>query len=168
VSAEVAEAGPDAPTPPDPHEPEPHGPGRARQVAEGMGTRVVAFVRVRPVSLALALLLVVLALASGSLTHAPSERLRDLVGAGLDPFEDRTSWLLVFGSVFFAGGPTQLVLAVVGVLALVGAAERRMGWPRTVAAYLVTAASASRCWPWDGRSARPGPSRWPPSRPSTH
>ena len=143
MSADVTEAGPDAPTPPDPHEPVPHEPGRVRQVAEGIGTRVVAFARVRPVSLALALLLVVLALASGSLTHAPSERLRELVGAGLDPFEDRTSWLLVFGSVFFAGGPAQLVLAVVGVLVLVGAAERRMGPRRTVAAYLVTAVVAT-------------------------
>ncbi|ROS54544.1 lysylphosphatidylglycerol synthetase-like protein (DUF2156 family) [Frigoribacterium sp. PhB24] len=109
----------------------------------GLATRIVTFVSARPVSLTVALSLIVLAFASGSVTHAPSERLRDLVGAGLDPFEDRRSWLLVFGSVFVAGGPTQLVLAVIGVLVLVGAAERRMGWVRTVVAYLVTAVVAT-------------------------
>lgn len=103
----------------------------------------VAFARAQPVSIAIAVLLVVLAAASGSLVRGPGERLREVVGAGLDPFDDRGFWPLTLGSVLFASGPRELVLAVVAVLVLVGVAERRIGSRRALAAYLVTAVVAT-------------------------
>ena len=100
-------------------------------------------VRAQPVSVGLAALLVLLAVVSGSLVHGPNERLREQVGAGLDPFDDRGSWLLTLGSVLFASGPGELVLAVAAVLVLVGVTERRIGPARALLAFVVTAVVAT-------------------------
>jgi lysylphosphatidylglycerol synthetase-like protein (DUF2156 family) len=93
----------------------------------------------RRVSLSLAALMLVLAFATGSLLHGPRPRLRPLVGTGLDAFEESHNLLSPLSSVLFASGILELLAAIAALVFLVGAAERLMGWWRTLLAFAVTA-----------------------------
>ena len=93
----------------------------------------------RRVSLSLAGLLLVLAFVTGSLLRGPRSGLRPKVGTGLDAFVDTHNYLSPITSVFFTSSPFELLLAIAALVVLVGAAERLMGWWRTLLAFMVTA-----------------------------
>ena len=80
-----------------------------------------------------------LAFVTGSLLHGPRLALRPKLGTGLDTFLDTHNFLSPITSVFFASGPLELLLSVAALVVLVGAAERLMGWWRTLLAFVVTA-----------------------------
>jgi len=93
----------------------------------------------RRVSIALAGLMLVLAFVTGSLLHGPRAGLRPKVGTGLDAFLETHNPLSPITSVLFASGVFELLLAIAALVVLVGAAERLMGWWRTLLAFVVTA-----------------------------
>ena len=80
-----------------------------------------------------------LAFVTGSLLRGPRLALRPKLGTGLDAFLDTHNFLSPITSVFFASGLLELLLAVAALVVLVGAAERLMGWWRTLLAFAVTA-----------------------------
>ena len=80
-----------------------------------------------------------LAFVTGSLLHGPRLTLRPKLGTGLDAFLDTHNFLSPITSVFFASGLLELLLSVAALVVLVGAAERLMGWWRTLLAFVVTA-----------------------------
>lgn len=92
----------------------------------------------RRVSLSLAGLMFVLAFVTGSLVHGPRPLLRARVGTGLDVFIESHNLLSPLTSVLFASGLFELLLAVATLVVVVGAAERLMGWWRTLIAFVVT------------------------------
>jgi phosphatidylglycerol lysyltransferase len=93
----------------------------------------------RRVSLSLAGLMIALAFVTGSLLRGPRPGLRPRVGTGLDAFIETHNFLSPITSVLFASGVLELLLAVAALVVLVGAAERLMGWWRTLLAFVVTA-----------------------------
>ncbi|RKR73910.1 bifunctional lysylphosphatidylglycerol flippase/synthetase MprF [Frondihabitans australicus] len=99
--------------------------------------------RQQPVSLVIAAVLVVLALVSGSALHGPSDALRDVIGAGVAERTSANSWIATLASVLFSGSLPELIATVIAVLVLVGAAERRIGHGRALAAYLITGVVAT-------------------------
>lgn len=92
----------------------------------------------RRVSLSIAGLMLVLAFATGSLVHGPRPQLRVIVGTGLEPFNDTHNFFSPITSVLFASGILELLASIAAIVVLVGAAERLMGWWRTLLAFLVT------------------------------
>ena len=93
----------------------------------------------RRVSLSLAGIMLVLAFITGSLLHGPRLWLRPRVGTGLDAFNEIHNYLSPITSVLFTNGLFELLLALAALVVLVGAAERLMGWWRTLLAFVVTA-----------------------------
>lgn len=93
----------------------------------------------RRVSLSLAALMLVLAFVTGSLLHGPRLALRAKIGTGLDAFVESHNFLSPITSVFFTSGVFELLLSTAALVVLVGAAERLMGWWRTLLAFFVTA-----------------------------
>jgi phosphatidylglycerol lysyltransferase len=93
----------------------------------------------RRVSLTLAGLMLVLAFVTGSLLRGPRPGLRLKAGTGLDAFMETHNYLSPITSVLFASGVLELLLAVAALVVLVGAAERLMGWWRTLLSFVVTA-----------------------------
>jgi phosphatidylglycerol lysyltransferase len=93
----------------------------------------------RRVSISLACLMLLLAFVTGSLVHGPRGPLRPAVGTGLDAFIETHNPFSPLTSVFFASGVFELLLAIAALVILVGAAERLMGWWRTLLAFVVTA-----------------------------
>ncbi len=96
------------------------------------------WMRQRRVSLSLAAIMVVIAFATGSLMHGPHPQLRVLVGTGLETFNATHNFLSPLTSVLFASGILELLTSVAALVLLVGAAERLMGWWRTLLAFTVT------------------------------
>ncbi|MBG6107348.1 bifunctional lysylphosphatidylglycerol flippase/synthetase MprF [Frigoribacterium sp. CG_9.8] len=97
------------------------------------------WIRERRVSLSLAGLMLVLAFVTGSLLDGPRPRLRTTVAVGLDTFLETHNLFSPITSVLFASGLFELLLAVAALVILVGAAERLMGWWRTLLSFVVTA-----------------------------
>lgn len=97
------------------------------------------WVRSRRVSLSLAAVMLVLAFVTGSLLRGPGPRLRPRVGTGLDVFTEIHNPLSPLTSIFFASGLLELLVSMAGLVFLVGAAERLMGWWRTLVAFVITA-----------------------------
>jgi len=97
------------------------------------------WVRSRRVSLSLAAVMLVLAFVTGSLLRGPGPRLRPHVGTGLDVFNESHNLLSPLTSVFFASGLLELLVSMAALVFLVGAAERLMGWWRTLVAFVTTA-----------------------------
>jgi lysylphosphatidylglycerol synthetase-like protein (DUF2156 family) len=95
--------------------------------------------RARRASLSIAALMLVLAFVTGSLLRGPRPRLRPVVGTGLDAFNESHNLLSPLTSVLFASGILELLAALAALVFLVGAAERLMGWWRTVLAFVTTA-----------------------------
>lgn len=93
----------------------------------------------RRASLALAALMLTLAFVTGSLLRGPRLALRPKVGTGLDAFIETHNYFSPITSVLFASGPFELLIAMAALVVLVGAAERLMGWWRTLLAFVVTA-----------------------------
>lgn len=93
----------------------------------------------RKVSLALAALMLILAFVTGSLLYGPRFGLRVKAGTGLDTFVETHNYLSPITSVFFASGLLELLVSVAALVVLVGAAERLMGWWRTLLSFVVTA-----------------------------
>ncbi len=93
----------------------------------------------RRVSLILAGVIMTLAFVTGSLLHGPRGTLRTFAGTGLDVFLETRNVFSPLTSVFFASGLFGLLLSVAAIVVLVGAAERLMGWWRTLVAFVVTA-----------------------------
>ncbi|MCU1527201.1 MAG: hypothetical protein JWP75_964, partial [Frondihabitans sp.] len=104
---------------------------------------ILSWARAQPVSVIASIVLIVLAIVSGSALHGPSDGLRDAIGAGVGDHDSAHAWLATLASVLFAGTLPELVATVVAVLVLVGAAERRIGWARSVIAYIVTGVVAT-------------------------
>ncbi|TXN32898.1 DUF2156 domain-containing protein [Lacisediminihabitans profunda] len=82
--------------------------------------------------------MLVLAFATGSLIHGPRPQLRVVVGTGLEAFNDTHNFFSPITSVLFASGILELLASIAAIVVLVGAAERLMGWWRTLLAFLVT------------------------------
>ena len=93
----------------------------------------------RRVSLSLAALMLALAFVTGSLLRGPRLALRPKVGTGIDAFNDTHNYFSPITSVLFASGLFELLVAIAALVVLVGAAERLMGWWRTLLAFVVTA-----------------------------
>ncbi len=93
----------------------------------------------RKVSVGLALVMLILAFISGSLIRGPGVRLRALVGTGLDAFIDSHNFASPITAVLYASGLLELLVAMAALIILVGAAERLMGWWRTLLAFVVSA-----------------------------
>ncbi len=93
----------------------------------------------RRVSLTIAGIMLVLAFVTGSLLRGPRLGLRLTAGTGLDAFLETRNYLSPVTSVLFASGVLELLLAVAALVVLVGAAERLMGWWRTLLVFVVTA-----------------------------
>ena len=93
----------------------------------------------RSVSLSLAALMLALAFVTGSLLRGPRLALRPKVGTGIDAFNDTHNYFSPITSVFFASSLFELLIAIAALVVLVGAAERLMGWWRTLLAFVVTA-----------------------------
>ncbi|MFM9918311.1 bifunctional lysylphosphatidylglycerol flippase/synthetase MprF [Lacisediminihabitans sp. H27-G8] len=90
-------------------------------------------------SISIAGLMLVLAFVTGSLLRGPRAGLRPLVGTGLDAFLQAHSLFSPITSVLFASGWFELLVSIAALVILVGAAERLMGWWRTLLAFIVTA-----------------------------
>ena len=93
----------------------------------------------RRVSISLAGLTLMLAFVTGSLLHGPRLAFRFEVGTGLEAFLVTRNVFSPITSVFFASNGFELLCAVAALVVLVGAAERLMGWWRTLLAFVVTA-----------------------------
>ncbi|MET4705063.1 DUF2156 domain-containing protein [Frigoribacterium sp. UYMn621] len=93
----------------------------------------------RRVSISLAGLMLVLAFVTGSLLRGPRPALRPLVGTGLDAFLEAHNPFSPITAVLFTSGWFELLLSIAALVTLVGAAERLMGWWRTLLAFIVTA-----------------------------
>ncbi len=93
----------------------------------------------RRVSLSLAALMLTLAFVTGSLVSGPRLSLRPKIGTGIEAFVATHNYFSPITSVFFASGLLELLVAVGALIVLVGAAERLMGWWRTLIAFVVTA-----------------------------
>lgn len=94
--------------------------------------------RERRVSIVIAALVVVITFATGSLLHGPRGVLRRTAGTGLEAFDETHNLLSPLTSVLFASSILELLASVAALLLLVGAAERLMGWWRTLLAFVVT------------------------------
>ncbi|MES2094481.1 MAG: DUF2156 domain-containing protein [Actinomycetota bacterium] len=93
----------------------------------------------RRVSLTIAGIMLVLAFVTGSLLRGPRLGLRLTAGTGLEAFLDTRNYFSPVTSVLFSSSVLELLLAVAALVTLVGAAERLMGWWRTLLAFVVTA-----------------------------
>lgn len=96
------------------------------------------WMRQRRASLSLAVIMVVIAFATGSLLHGPRPQLKLVVGTGLEAFNETHNFLSPLTSVLFASGILELLASVAALVLLVGAAERLMGWWRTLLAFVIT------------------------------
>jgi phosphatidylglycerol lysyltransferase len=100
---------------------------------------VAKWVAQRRASLSLAALMLTLAFVTGSLLRGPRLALRPKVGTGIDAFIETHNYFSPITSVLFASGLFELLIAIAALVVLVGAAERLMGWWRTLLAFVVTA-----------------------------
>lgn len=82
--------------------------------------------------------MLVLAFATGSLIHGPRPQLRVAVGTGLEALNVTHNFFSPITSVLFASGILELLASMAAIVVLVGAAERLMGWWRTLLAFVVT------------------------------
>ncbi len=92
----------------------------------------------RRVSLSLAGVMLLLAFVTGSLVRGPRPALSQWAGTGVDAYLESRNFLSPLTSVFFASGLVELIFALAALVVLVGAAERLMGWWRTLLAFVVT------------------------------
>ena len=99
---------------------------------------VPRYLRRIPVALGLAGLTVAVAIATGGFARGPLPWVRELFGTGLDPFLEHHNYFSPITSVFLVSGFGELIFVVAGIVALVGAAERLMGWWRTLVVYAVS------------------------------
>ncbi|MFF1879019.1 bifunctional lysylphosphatidylglycerol flippase/synthetase MprF [Leifsonia sp. NPDC058230] len=90
----------------------------------------------QPFTLALTATILILALATGPV-HGPRRPFHVWLGTGPGPLTDGHWWSTIT-SVLFTDNLSELILALVLTIALVGAAERLMGTWRTAVAYVVT------------------------------
>ena len=104
-----------------------------------MGAFLKYWLAQRKTSLSLAGIMLVLAFATGSLVYGPHPALRPRVGTGLDTFNEFHNPFSPITSVLFASGLLELLVSIAALVVLVGAAERLMGWWRTLLAFVVTA-----------------------------
>ncbi|MEO7123149.1 MAG: hypothetical protein ABI400_08560, partial [Lacisediminihabitans sp.] len=95
--------------------------------------------RARRASLSIAVLMLVLAFVTGSLLRGPGSHLRRLAGTGLDVFSENHNLFSPLTSVLFASSILELLVSLAAIVFLVGAAERLMGWWRTLLAFVATA-----------------------------
>ncbi|GAB3031754.1 DUF2156 domain-containing protein [Parafrigoribacterium mesophilum] len=100
---------------------------------------VLRYLRRIPVALGLAGLTVAVAIATGGFARGPLPRVREQFGTGLDPFLEHHNYFSPITSVFLVRGIGELIVVAVGIVILVGLAERLMGWWRTLIVYLVSA-----------------------------
>jgi phosphatidylglycerol lysyltransferase len=100
---------------------------------------VAKWIAQRRVSLSLAALMLTLAFVTGSLVSGPRLSLRPKIGTGIEAFVATHNYFSPITSVFFASGLLELLVAVGALIVLVGAAERLMGWWRTLLAFVATA-----------------------------
>lgn len=93
----------------------------------------------RRVSLALAALILLIAVATGSVRRGPPLGIQATFGTGLEAFLQSNNFLSPITSVLFVNGPFELIFVLASLVVMVGAAERLMGWWRTLLAFIVTA-----------------------------
>lgn len=90
-----------------------------------------------PFSVVVAAALIGAALATDPV-RGPSPAVRLLLGTGYHSFIGLGHWWSPVTSVFLVDNAAELALAVAGAVLLLGAAERLLGTPRTVAVFLAT------------------------------
>jgi phosphatidylglycerol lysyltransferase len=88
-----------------------------------------------PIALGLASLTVAVAIATGGFARGPVPWVREVFGTGLDPFLEHHNYFSPITSVFLVSGLGELIVVVVGIVVLVGVAERLMGWRRTLVVF---------------------------------
>ena len=94
-------------------------------------------VQARPFTSAVATLILVLALVTGPV-FGPHRAIRTLVGTGFKPIVEQGHWWTPVTFVFFTNNLFELIVMLLLVVALVGAAEGLMGVWRTAIAFLLT------------------------------
>ncbi|MEO7372486.1 MAG: phosphatidylglycerol lysyltransferase domain-containing protein [Terrimesophilobacter sp.] len=100
---------------------------------------VLRYLRRIPVALGLAGLTVVVAIVTGGFARGPLPSVREVFGTGLDPLLEHHNYFSPITSVFLVSGLGELIVVVIGLVTLVGIAERLMGWWRTLVVYVVSA-----------------------------
>ncbi len=95
-----------------------------------------------PVAIAILLVTVVFAIL-GRGFRGPSVQLQYAVGTGYEQVVDAHRWWTPLTSMFLTNGGIQLPLALLGIIFVVGAAERLMGSVRTAFAFVVTAVAGA-------------------------
>ncbi|MEO6941981.1 MAG: DUF2156 domain-containing protein [Terrimesophilobacter sp.] len=91
-----------------------------------------------PVTLSIAAVLLAVSIISGGIFGRLSPLVGDRLGTGLDPFQDQGTIFSPITSVFLVNGAAVLIVVLVSVVLFIGAAERIMGWWRTLLAFVVT------------------------------
>lgn len=99
---------------------------------------ILRFVGRRPFTFGLVVVVLGIAFATGG-PFGPPRGVHQLAGTGYQAIVDRGQWWAPLTSALATDGIGMLVIAVVGVIVLVGAAERLMGGVRTAIAFVVTA-----------------------------
>jgi lysylphosphatidylglycerol synthetase-like protein (DUF2156 family) len=94
-------------------------------------------IRARPLTFGLAALVVVLALLTGPLV-GPSRGVRAWAGTGFEPLAEQGHWWSPVTAALFTNNLAELVVTLVLIVVLVGAAERLMGFWRTALAFVAT------------------------------
>ncbi len=98
---------------------------------------IAHFARTRPLSIFLFASVLVIALAVNPIS-GPSTSATLMVGSGYRSIVREGHWWAPITSSFFTGSSAELVVSLVGIIILVGTAERLMGTLRTVIAFVVT------------------------------
>lgn len=98
--------------------------------------------RRNPVTLAILLVTVVFAIL-GRGFHGPSLALEFAIGTGYEQVADAHRWWTPLTSVFLSNGGIDLALSLIGVILVIGPAERLMGSARTALAFVVTASAGA-------------------------
>lgn len=75
--------------------------------------------------------------------HGPSLALQIAVGTGMNQVIDDQRWWTPFTSVFLSHGGIDLALALLGIILVIGPAERLLGSARTALAFVVTATAGA-------------------------
>ncbi len=91
-----------------------------------------------PVTLAFAVVLFLVSIVSGGILGRLSPAARESLGTGLDPLQEHGTILSPITSVFLVNGAAELLVVLACVILIMGAAERLMGWWRTLLAFFVT------------------------------
>lgn len=98
------------------------------------------YLRRIPVTVSFVAVTVITAVLTGGILRGPTPWVRELFGTGLEPMLESRNPFSPLTSVFLVAGLGELLVVVAGLMVLVGASERLMGWRRTLLCYFGTAA----------------------------